>query len=190
MTFWGVDLSKNTQGDPKRKFRWKISFGGMGGETGIVWFAKSATKPELTVSNDATHKFLGHTFKFPGSVSWNDIDVTLVDPVSPDAAEKTLGIIHNAGYRVPETQTVLQTISKDKSVDALKTVVIEQLNGDGESVERWELHNAFLSKVGFGDLSYEDDALSEISLTITYDWAKWGKKQDSAGIFTESYNPQ
>ena len=30
MTFWGVDLSKNTQGDPKRKFRWKISFGGMG----------------------------------------------------------------------------------------------------------------------------------------------------------------
>ena len=174
MAFWGTDLAGNTAGDPKRKFRWKISFGeATGTDTNIIWYAKTVTKPELNVSNDTTHKFLGHTFKFPGSVTWNDIDITLVDPVSPDAAEKTLAIIHASGYRFPTKEDILETISKDKAVDALKLVVIEQLDGSGATIERWELHNAFLNKVGFGELSYEDDSLSEINLTVTYDWAEW-----------------
>ena len=192
MAFWGTDLARGAGGDPKRKFRWKISFGeGTGNDTNIVWYAKTVTKPEITVSSDTTHKFLGHTFKYPGSVTWNDIDVTLVDPVSPDAAEKTLGIIHGSGYRFPETEQILETISKDKAVDALKLVVIEQLDSSGQNtIERWELHNAFLNKVGFGDLSYEDDGLSEISLGITYDWAKWSKNEETASeIFRGDSGP-
>jgi len=191
MAFWGTDLAGNTSGDPKRKFKWKVSFGpGTGTDTNIIWYAKSVTKPEVTVSSDTTHKYLGHTFKFPGSVTWNDIDLTLVDPVSPDAAQKTLSIIHAAGYRFPETETVLETISKDKAVDALKLVVIEQMDSLGNTIEKWTLHNAFLNKVGFGDLSYEDDGLSEISLGITYDWAKWDPSAvGDSEIFTGPTGP-
>ena len=191
MAFWGTDLANGTMGDPKRKFRWRLTFGADAtDQNNIIWYAKTVSKPEINVSNDTTHKFLGHTFKFPGSVTWNDVEVTLVDPVSPDAARKTLAIIHGAGYRFPDTDQVLETISKDKAVDALKFFKIEQLDGAGNAIERWDLHNAFIAKVGFGELSYEDDGLSEISLTVTYDWAKWNPTAaGDSEIFTGETGP-
>ena len=96
MAFWGQGLTA-ADGDPKRKFRWRVSFGGVGGAD-VVWFAKTVTRPEMTIA-DTEHKFYGHTFKYPGSVTWNDLEVELVDPVSPDAAKQTLDIFHRSGYR-------------------------------------------------------------------------------------------
>ena len=58
MAFWGQGLEA-ANGDPKRKFRWRVSFGGLG-EDGVVWFAKTVTRPEMTVA-DSEHKFYGHT---------------------------------------------------------------------------------------------------------------------------------
>ena len=37
--------------------------------------------------------------------------------------------------------------------------------------EQWTLHNAWLKNVDFGDLSYEDEGMSEITMTVRYDWA-------------------
>lgn len=195
MAFWGADLSA-TDGDPKRKFRWKVAFGGIsegnnlqvGGTGGILWFAKTVTKPEVTVG-DVEHKFIGHTFKFPGSVTWNDIEVTLVDPASPDASKQTLDLLHGAGYRTPDTaEDALNTISKGGATEALGTFTIFQLDSNGNTIERWDLHNPFITKVGFGDLDYGSDDLSEISLTIKYDWANWRPRDlDSDQIFTGEY---
>ena len=195
MAFWGTDLVA-ADGDPKRKFRWKVSFGAqpnpVGDGSGVVWFAKTVTKPEMTVA-DTEHKFLGHTFKYPGSVTWNDLEVMLVDPVSPDAAQQTLGILHTSGYRFPNSDYLvspeaLKTMAKGGATAALKPFVIEQLDAEGNTVERWELHNPFVTKVGFGELSYEDEALSEISLTIKYDWATWSAGQADSGIFRPGYS--
>jgi|TARA_R110002167_G_scaffold137833_1_gene324966 hypothetical protein len=195
MAFWGTDLVAG-DGDPKRKFRWKVAFGAaanlVGDGSGVVWFAKTVTKPEMTVG-DTEHKFLGHTFKYPGSVSWNDCELTLVDPVSPDAAKQTLQILHGAGYRFPDDDYLdgddaLHTMAKGGAVAALKPFIISQLDAEGNTIEQWELHNPFVTKVGFGDLSYEDDGLSEISLTIKYDWAKWSADGNSE-IFKAGYTP-
>jgi len=165
---------------------------GVGDGSGVVWFAKTVTKPEMTVG-DAEHKFLGHTFKYPGSVTWNDLEIMLVDPVSPDAAKQTLDILHGAGYRFADADyltgpNALYTMAKGGATAALKPFIISQLDAEGNTIEQWELHNPFVTKVGFGDLSYEDDALSEISLTVKYDWAKWSASGNSE-IFKAGYSP-
>jgi len=179
MSFWGTQLGSEGQRDPKRKFRFKVTIAGL--EGGIIWYLKTTGKPEMTISGDTTHKFMGHSFHFPGSVSWNEIEMTLVDPVDEnkkDAAGKLLAIIEKAGYVYPDANYIddqsaksLRTISKAKAVAALKSVVIEQLDADGDTVEKWTLHNPFITKVGFGDLSYEAEELSEISIGFKYDWA-------------------
>ena len=51
---------------------------------GATWYAKSVTKPEVTIGT-SEHQFLNHTFYYPGNVKWNLVTVELVDPVSPDA---------------------------------------------------------------------------------------------------------
>ena len=72
---------------------------------------------------------------------------------------------------------MLETISKNKSVDSIGPVVITQIDSEGTTVEEWTLHNPFISKLGFGDLDYSSEDLSEISLEVTYDWATYGDRE-------------
>ena len=51
-------------------------------------------------------------------------------------------------------------------------MVIAKLDSNGNPLETWTLWNAFLTEVKFGDLEYGADDLSEMSLTIKYDWAR------------------
>jgi hypothetical protein len=154
--------------DPKRKFRFTVSLLAYPG--GAKWYAKSVTKPQITIS-ETSHVFLNHTFYYPGKVEWNAIDVTLVDPVGPDAVANTMGIIMNAGYAPPTGPDSLTTMSKARAVGALKGVVIDQIDSEGKSLEQWKLNNAFITSVNLGDLAYDAEELSEIALTIRYDWA-------------------
>ena len=180
MAFWGENLSAGTAQDPKRKFRFKVQFGGTTGETAnqVIWWAKSVDKPKMTIAG-SEHKFMGHTFKYPGSVKWEDINLTLVDPVSPDAAKQTLEIMSLAGYVFPESGyantaniSAFNTMNKAKAAAAVGVFQIIQIDAEGKAVETWTLHNPFFTAVNFSELSYDSDDLSEIQLTVMYDWAQ------------------
>jgi len=46
------------------------------------------------------------------------------------------------------------------------------IGGDGHEVlEEWILYNAWIKDVKFGDLDYTNNELTEITLTLRYDWA-------------------
>jgi hypothetical protein len=164
MAFWTDATNK----DPKRAFRFLVQLGSM--ENGATWYAKKVTKPSIEVK-EASHKFLNHTFYYPGSTEWSTVDVTLVDPVSPDAAANTAAILRSAGYTPPKDVNDTTTISKQAAVQALNGVIIEQIDAVGNTMEKWTLWNAWVSKVTYGDLDYTSDELTEIQMTIRYDWA-------------------
>jgi len=156
--------------DPKRKYRFIVELAGVGG-IGSVWFAKTVDKPEITVGTGEVD-FMQHKFYYPGRVEWNEIGLTLVDPVSPDATEILLDILQNSGYTGPmEAKETLQSISKGAESTALGNVIIKQVSADGEIQEEWVLNNAIITKVGWGDLDYSSEDLSEISISFRYDWA-------------------
>jgi len=167
--FW---TSKDVE--PKRKYRFLVQFGASAStaEIGNLWFAKSVTKPEITVGS-TEHAFMNHKFYYPGTVEWNEITLTLVDPVSPDAAKMTAQMLHASGYKGPgslKTDSPV-TLSKAASVNALGGVIITVVDHEGKPLETWTLNNAFITKVGYGELSYGEDGLTEIELSFRYDWA-------------------
>jgi len=176
MPFWSENFGDGTGlKDPKRKFRFLVTMTGLtntadSGVPSQLFYAKSATKPSFAVAA-AEHKYLNHTFYYPGSVSWNDVVITMVDPSGPDVAATLSDIVVQSGYVVPGTQSDLATMSKAGAASALGTVEIEQLGGDGVAVESWTLHNAFVTEIKYGDLAYGEDDLTELSLTLKYDWA-------------------
>ncbi len=50
--------------------------------------------------------------------------------------------------------------------------MIRQIDGDGVGyVEQWKLHNAWIKDFKFGKLDYNNDNISDITLSIKYDWA-------------------
>lgn len=185
MPFWTKDHSGDTTlRDPKRKFRFIVNFGGIGNSSGNAWYAKSATKPSFQVGA-AEHKYLNHTFFYPGSVTWQDVSITLVDPVDPDVAATFSDIVIQAGY-TPPTDAVgidsFATMSKAKASTALGVVTVIQIDSNGEHLESWKLYNSWLSEVKYGDLEYGGDDLTEVALTLKYDWAMLTVKTDGSAL--------
>ena len=164
MGFW----TDATLQDPKRQYRFLVNLGRM--PNGATWYAKKVKKPGFTI-NPIEHKFLNHTFYYPGRVTWGDVTVELVDPVSPDAAINTVAMVRASGYQPPNTVTDVTTISKKNAVEALNSVVIEQIDAAGNMVEQWRLENAWIAGVEFGELDYAGDELTTITMTLKYDWA-------------------
>jgi len=156
--------------DPKRKYRFLVELAGTN-NVGSLWFAKTVDKPELTIGTGEVD-FMQHKFYYPGRVEWNEIGLTLVDPVSPDATGILLDILQASGYTGPmEAKKNLQSISKGIESNVLGSVVIKQVAADGTIQEEWTLNNAIITKVGWGDLDYSSEDLSEISISFRYDWA-------------------
>tara|TARA_R100000734_G_C3261718_1_gene60209 strand:+ start:48 stop:632 length:585 start_codon:yes stop_codon:yes gene_type:complete len=161
--------------EPKRKYRFVLSFRGID-----QWIIKNVNKPSFDVS-ESEHDFLNYKFYFPGRVTWNEIQLTLVDPIQPDASKTIQQLLRDSGYVYPSDIQAGDadperpiTISKRKAIQALgNKIYIKQVDPDGkEPVEQWELCNPWIKQVTFGDLDYSADDLVEIQMTIRFDWAR------------------
>ena len=74
MTFW-----QDAQIEPKRAYRFLMSVEGPNASI-KRFLIKKVNKPSFTVS-ESEHKYLNHTFYYPGKVTWNDVTFTIVDVV-------------------------------------------------------------------------------------------------------------
>jgi len=163
MAFW----SDATGFEPKRAYRWVLYINDI-----KTYTIKKVSKPSFTVT-ESTHQFLNHTFYYPGRVEWNTISFTLVDPIDPDASQLLIEKLKNSGYERPSSEQDLGTVSKAKSIDALGTPKIQQLDANGKVVETWTLENAWVKDVKFGELDYSGDDMVEIEVELRYDYANY-----------------
>lgn len=162
--------------EPKRNFRFQVQLGGT--DAPILWWAKTVTIPAYDVS-EVEHNYLDNRFYFPGRVTWNEVSMTLVDPISVDAVTQTNKILEDMGYIVKKDETSKKTMSKKNAAATdgpLPAVVISVLNAEGVAIEVWTLNNAFLKSAKFGDLDYSSDDLRTVEMTVRYDWAQCNTK--------------
>ena len=160
--------------EPKRKFRYLLYFAGM-----PQFMAKSVTKPSFQVASTA-HSFLQHNFNFPGRVTWQDVTITLVDPIQPDATASLYSILKGAGYVLPDdvgdqgSDLDTSTISKSKMIESLgSTVRIDTIGpgGAADIYESWILNNPQITSVTFDTLDYSSDEILNVTVGLKYDWA-------------------
>ena len=181
MAFWTDYGDFN---EPKRAYRFLVYFGQ---ELQIPWIAKTVSKPSFSVS-ETKHSYLNHSFYYPGRVEWSTVSMTLVDPGEPDMAQVLENMMWNSGYVVPNVDTPAITLSKGSAIRQIQSVKIQQIqnamSGDAidggnptqEVIEEWVLHGAWIKDVKYGDLSYEDDNMTEISVELRYDYAVLNKE--------------
>jgi len=172
MSFW----TENTT-EPKRNFRWRVTMSNLATNYGVdsaaVWWAKTVDTPSYTVT-DVTHSFFDNEYKFPGRVQWQDVNMTLVDPISPNAVQMTNQIILDSGYSLKGSQEFganPTSITKSGANRAFGSVVIDIFAGNGDVVESWTMYNPFITSVKFSTLDYTNDDMRTIDLTWKYDWA-------------------
>jgi len=188
-TFW-----HQRELQPKRKFRWVATIGD--GKILYSYVVKKVTKPEWTTANKE-HKILGHTFNFPGPVTWNTVDINFIDLAGTEnevdkgnAALFLQNAIHAAGYQFPTSiNNATMGITKARATAALGKVKVSQLDAGGKILETYLFHNPFIEKVNFGgDFDYDTDDFVDVTLTLRYDWAKIIKGSSSHPFDNEVKN--
>jgi len=169
--------------EPKRKFRWMLFFAGL-----PQFIVKSVKKPSVKIGTKA-HDFLNYKFNYPGKLTWDPIDFTIIDPIQPDATHSFMEIIKNAGYDMPNQFVTLANSATDGMRSITKESMSESFGGQIQlvqyatqpntenpakmvEVEKWLIHNPLITSVNFGDLSYASEDIIEIKVGITYDWAE------------------
>ena len=188
--FWSDSMS-----EPKKAYNWVMTFNGV-----PQWMLPPASKPNFSVT-ESSHSFLGHTFYHPGRVEWQPIDITLGDPVQPDAAASMMNLLRQMGYDYPDGRGYADGrkgrgptgISKKRAVQAMGETKITQLNADGEALEEWRLVNPFITKAEFGSLDYSSDEMVDVSISIRYDYAVMTLAQSKlriAGGFNKKPQPR
>ena len=179
MSFWN-----NSALEPKRGYKFQMYIPGVDGQSDIPsYIIKTAKKPTFSMSGPAEVKYVQHTFKYPGRITWDPIDVTILDPMTPDSARALMNMLALSGYSAPTTPTeAIKSISKKKANTAVGGVKLAEINSDGFQVSEWMLWNPFFSGVDFGSLGYDSDDLIEYTLTIQYDYATYRvSNPDQAG---------
>ena len=155
MSFWS-----NSALEPLRKFRFQIQIG----KGSSLWWAKSVTQPSPDVSM-GEYQLINHKIKFPGIVTWSDIDITMVDV--GDKGKEFYKKLTDSGYGFPDKKKD-GMIKEQYKGDVFN---IQKLNADGETIETWELINPFIKSIKYSDLDYSSDDLVEITITVAYDSA-------------------
>lgn len=170
MPFWTAVDGKAQ--DPKRESRFVLSIESLNDGSNNVWYAKSFGKPKAEVST-TPHKYLNHTFNYPGSVKWSAVDLEIIDPTDPiDGAGSIAQLLEAMGYQIPKDGKDLINVSKRKGVGSLGYVTVSSIDDEGNEIETWTLKQAFVSKFDWGSYKYEGDSLLSLKLTLTYDWAE------------------
>lgn len=162
MAFW----TESTL-EPLRKFRFRIQFR----EDSVMWWAKSVTQPSPDISV-SEHQLINHKIKYPGIVTWNDIDITFVDV--GDKGKDMYSLLTLVGYNPPPDKSgTLYTGKEGIMKQQFKPDIlnIQKIDSAGNIVETWDLINPFIKSVKYGDLDYSSDELLEITLTVAYDSA-------------------
>jgi hypothetical protein len=146
--------------EPKKKNRWIFRFPN---DLGIQeWWLSNASRPSIQ-QNEVEIPFLNTSTWVIGRFTWDSIDVTFRDPIGPSAAQALMEWVRLHSESVTGRQGYAAGYKRN--------VELEMLDPAGVVVEKWILEDTMLTNVGFGDLSYDDDGIAEITATLRFDRA-------------------
>ena len=102
--------------------------------------------------------------KIKGKLRWNDVSLTLFDPITPSGAQAVMEWVRLHHESVTGRDGYSDFYKKDLTIDILGPV--------GDIVSEWILKGAFIVEAKFSDLSWDEDAAAqEITVTLAMDYA-------------------
>jgi hypothetical protein len=101
--------------------------------------------------------------KVKGKLRWNDISLTLFDPITPSGAQAVMEWVRLHHESVTGRDGYSDFYKKD--------VVIDIVGPVGDIVSEWVIKGAFIKNVGFGDLNFDNDSTAQnITLSLGMDY--------------------
>jgi len=101
--------------------------------------------------------------KVKGKTVWNDITMTLFDPITPSGAQAVMEWVRLGHESVTGRDGYSDFYKKDLTIDVLGPV--------GDIVSEWILKGAFIKEATFGDYNWDtENEAKQIELTLGVDY--------------------
>jgi hypothetical protein len=141
--------------EPKRQFRWVFAIEGID-----AFLMKTASRPTIS-TNEVEMPFINHTRYLAGRTTFGTIGVSLYDPIAPSGAQQVMEWVRTHFESVSGRAGYADFYKRDCQIKLLDPI--------GTVVELWDVKGAFITEASYGDLSYDSNDASEISLTLRFD---------------------
>jgi len=126
------------------------------------YIIKTASRPTFT-SEIVELDHINVKRKIKGKSNWDDMNITLYDPIVPSGAQQVMEWIRTSHESLTGRDGYAAFYKKDVTFYILGPV--------GDKVEQWTLKGAFISQANFGDLDWSSNDPVAIELTLSYDYA-------------------
>ena len=147
-----------TNFEPKMQNRFIMEIDGI-----PSYMVKTSERP--TISFDTVElDHINVKRKLKGKASWNDISITLYDPIVPSGAQSVMEWVRLSHEAITGRDGYADFYKKDLNFYLLGPV--------GDKVEEWTLKGAFIQEAGFGTLDWASTADPvEITVNLAFDYA-------------------
>ena len=146
-----------TNFEPKMKNRFIMEIDGI-----QSYLIKTANRPSIQFEV-VTLDHINVKRKLKGKGEWQDIEITLFDPIVPSGAQQVMEWIRTSHESLTGRDGYADFYKKDLDIYMLGPV--------GDKIENWKIKGAFISNAVFNDLDWASNDPSEITLTLSYDYA-------------------
>ena len=144
--------------EPKQRNRFILYMDGM-----PTYMVRGLSSIGLT-QNKITLNYINVLRNIKGKTVWDDVTLTLYDPITPSGAQAVMEWVRLGHESVTGRDGYSDFYKKDLTLNVLGPV--------GDVVSEWVLKGAIITAAQFGDFSYENiDTVQEISLTMAIDYA-------------------
>ena len=146
-----------TNFEPKMKNRYVMEIDGI-----QSYLVKAAARPSIQFEV-ITLDHINVKRKLKGKGEWQDITITLFDPIVPSGAQSVMEWVRLSHESITGRDGYADFYKKDIDFYMLGPV--------GDKIEQWKLKGAFISQANFGDVSFDSNEPATIELTLSYDYA-------------------
>jgi len=127
-----------------------------------TYIVKTANRPTFT-SEVVELDHINVKRKIKGKSTWDDITITLYDPIVPSGAQQVMEWIRTSHESITGRDGYSAFYKKDITFFLLGPV--------GDKIEQWTLKGAFINSANFGELDWASNDPVSIELTLSYDYA-------------------
>lgn len=126
------------------------------------YVVKTASRPAIEAEPVEIHH-INTVRKIKGKSLWQDMTMTLYDPIVPSGAQMVMDWIR-AGHESLTGRDGYASFYK-------REVGFKVLGPVGDVVEEWRLSGAYVASANFGDMDWTSSDPMSIEVTVSYDYA-------------------
>jgi hypothetical protein len=146
-----------TNFEPKMKNRYVMEIDGI-----PSYMVKAAQRPTIQFEN-VVLDHINIKRKLQGKGEWQDVTVTLYDPIVPSAAQAVMEWVRLGHESITGRRGYADFYKKD--------ITFYMLGPVGDKIEQWTIKGAFIQSANFGDVAFDSNEPATIELTLSYDYA-------------------